>query len=80
MDMSQFFSHKTIQARKPREPEIHCKKCNSTWWIDISLSMFSLTPIIDHMLREIHIYEAIELTLQQLGKQPIQDKIVTVNN
>ena len=68
------FSHKTLQARMPSEPEIHCKKCNSRWWIDIGLSMNALTPIIDHSLREIHIYEAIELTRNHIGKHPIQDK------
>ena len=68
------FSQKTMQVRMPSEPEIYCQKCNSRWWIDVGLSMNALTPIIDHSLREIHIYEAIELTVNHIGKHPIQDK------
>jgi hypothetical protein len=68
------FSTKTLKGRNRQEPELHCKKCNSSWWVDIGWIMYSLTPIIDQSLREIYIYEAIEIVLRHIGRRPIQNK------
>jgi hypothetical protein len=68
------FSTKTLQVRNNSAPELNCGKCNTSWHVDVSWTMYSLTPIIDNSLREILVYEAIDLITSHIGPQPIQDK------